>query len=109
MKSPVSPKTTLTKTELEPNLDAFQCPESGGHYIPAASYWRWLGKNPSRLPQLPVSSDDLPEVEETASTRLCPESGMPMLRYKVGHGFSFTIDRSPSGGIWLDRGEWEAL
>ena len=32
-----------------------------------------------------------------------------MTRYKVGHGFSFSIDRSPSGGIWLDKGEWEAL
>ena len=32
-----------------------------------------------------------------------------MLRYKVGHGFSFSIDRSPNGGIWFDAGEWEAL
>jgi hypothetical protein len=32
-----------------------------------------------------------------------------MTRYRVGEGFSFRIDRSPNGGIWLDRGEWEAL
>lgn len=32
-----------------------------------------------------------------------------MTRYKVGHGFQFTIDRSITGGIWLDAGEWDAL
>ena len=32
-----------------------------------------------------------------------------MIRYKVGHGFHFSIDRSITGGIWLDKGEWEAL
>ncbi|MGJ8724751.1 MAG: hypothetical protein ACSHYB_09360 [Roseibacillus sp.] len=109
MKSPTSPKTALVKSDLEPNLIAYHCPESGGHYIPAASYWRWLGKNPSRLPQLPVSSDVLPNEEEPAGIRPCPETQAPMLRYQVGHGFTFTIDRSPTGGIWLDKGEWEAL
>lgn len=109
MKSPTSSKTILVKTELEPHLIAFHCPESGGYYLPAESYWRWLGKNPTRLPQLPHSGENLPEEEEITSSRLCPESGMLMTRYKVGHGFSFSIDRSPSGGIWLDKGEWEAL
>ena len=32
-----------------------------------------------------------------------------MQRYKVGHGFSFYLDRSPLGSIWFDKGEWEAL
>jgi Zn-finger nucleic acid-binding protein len=28
----------------------------------------------------------------------------------VGHGLQFHIDRSPAtGGIWLDKGEWESL
>src|SRR6185369_13699015 len=31
-------------------------------------------------------------------------------RYRVGHGLQFHLDRSPAtGGVWLDRGEWEAL
>ena len=41
--------------------------------------------------------------------RVCPESGRIMTRYRIGEGFSFRIDRSPTGGVWLDRGEWEAL
>lgn len=109
MKSPISPKTALVKTNLEPYLVSFHCPESGGYYLPAESYWRWLGKNPTRLPQLPPTGDDLPQEEETPPLRLCPESGIPMTRYRVGHGFNFSIDRSPSGGIWFDKGEWEAL
>ena len=40
----------------------------------------------------------------------CPESGAMLARYRVGHELSFQIDRSPvTGGVWLDRGEWEAL
>jgi hypothetical protein len=33
-----------------------------------------------------------------------------LLRYRVGHGLQFHIDRSPAtGGVWLGKGEWEAL
>ncbi|OYV04634.1 MAG: hypothetical protein CFE26_15855 [Verrucomicrobiales bacterium VVV1] len=32
-----------------------------------------------------------------------------MTRYRVGHGLEFRVDRSNTGGIWLDSGEWEAL
>ena len=109
MKSPASPSTQLVKVELEPKLAAYHCPETGGHYLSAASYWHWLGKNPNRLPQLPSSGDELPTEEEKTGNLLCPETGLPMLRYKVGHGFTFTIDRSPTGGLWFDKGEWEAL
>jgi hypothetical protein len=31
-----------------------------------------------------------------------------MMRYKVGHGFGFSVDRSVAG-IWFDAQEWEAL
>lgn len=43
------------------------------------------------------------------TVKVCPESGTIMTRYKVGHGLGFRIDRSVTGGIWLDPGEWEAL
>jgi hypothetical protein len=109
MKSPASPTTHLVKTELAENLTAYACPDSGGTYLPAESYWRWLSKHPERLPKLPLSEDQLPPSDDSQSLRLCPESGNAMLRYKVGHGFPFYIDRSPTGGIWFDEGEWEAL
>lgn len=27
----------------------------------------------------------------------------------MGHGFSFHVERSPSGSNWLDKGDWDAL
>lgn len=109
MKSPASPSSTLARVELERDLCAFECPETKGHYLPAESYWRWLSKNPNRLPQLPSEEQESPLEESPETVRLCPESGLPMQRYRVGHGFKFAIDRSPTGGIWLDSGEWAAL
>ena len=32
-----------------------------------------------------------------------------MQRYRVTANTPFYIDRSPSGSIWLDKGEWESL
>jgi hypothetical protein len=48
-------------------------------------------------------------LEEGLNAYVRPESGTIMTRHKVGHGLSFRIDRSVTGGIWLDPGEWEAL
>jgi hypothetical protein len=109
MKSPVGSRKRLQSVLLEDNLIAYRCPESGGHYIPAVSYMRWLSKQPARLPNLP--SSDAPQQEEQVSERacLCPETDTIMTKYAVGHGFPFKIDRSITGGIWLDSGEWEAL
>jgi hypothetical protein len=47
--------------------------------------------------------------KHSAQALICPESGTLMTRFKVGHGFPFAIDRSITGGVWLDGGEWEAL
>jgi hypothetical protein len=107
LKSPVSGKP-LERVTLESGLNAYRCPESGGHYITSNDYLGWLQQQPARLPHLPerestVTSDIAP------AARICPESSTLMTRYKVGHGFTFSIDRSITGGIWLDSGEWEAL
>ncbi|MEO1857005.1 MAG: hypothetical protein ABGY95_06520 [Rubritalea sp.] len=73
------------------------------------NYWSWLKKLPARLEHLPEASFDVPELVETTTAKICLESGTIMLRCKVGHGFPFTIDRSMTGGVWFDQGEWEAL
>ncbi len=109
MKSPIAPHTPLTRKELLPQLFVYECGISDGIYIPAHSYWSWLQKQPERLPQLPHSSESYIPSAEPTDAKLCPESGLMMQRYRVGNDFSFTIDRSPTGGIWLDQGEWNAL
>lgn len=108
LKSPITGKP-MSKVALDQGLEAFHCPDSGGHYIPAVSYMKWLEKQPSRLPQLPESDPKEENVSDSATALLCPESGTLMTRFKVGHGFTFAVNRSITGGIWLDGGEWDAL
>lgn len=99
----------MEEVNLEEGLTAFRCPETHGHYISLQAYWSWLQKQPQRLEHLPVRDSSDQEVVETSEAKICPESGTIMLRYKVGKGFDFTIDRSSTGGVWFDAGEWEAL
>ena len=106
--SPVTGKT-MTLVTLEEGLQAFQCHDSGGHYIPAISYMKWLEKQPARLPHLAESGSSIEAGIDSSAALICPESGTVMARYKVGHGFAFSINRSITGGIWLDGGEWQAL
>ncbi len=100
----------MQRITLEDGLIAFQCPESEGVFLPIQSYFRWLSRQSERLPHLPVSDTSPEEVAgDVESAKICPETGLIMQRFKVGHGFSFYLDRSPSGSIWFDKGEWEAL
>ncbi len=92
---------------LENGLEAFHCERSGGHYITSQAYLQWLQQQPARLPHLPVDRVELSS--DSPTVLICPESGTLMSRFKVGHGFTFSIDRSITGGVWLDGGEWEAL
>lgn len=110
MQSPLGSHQTLERVELESGLIAFRCPETGGHWIPAEHYWRWHGTQPEEE-RLPDDAEPLgsPVSEFDDMVKLCPESGTVMMRYRVGHGQAFRVDRSRTGGIWLDGGEWEAL
>lgn len=110
MYSPLYPETPLRHIELEPGLAAFSCPKSGGHWIALQSYFIWMERHRSKVRSLPA--DYTPQASTDALQRalICPESGCILIRYRVGHGLSFQIDRSPrTGGVWLDAGEWDAL
>lgn len=107
-KSPVSGKL-MEPVSLESGLQAFRCPQTGGHYITSGDYMQWLQQQPARLPHLPGSKESADPTPDAPRALICPESGTIMTRYKVGHGFNFSIDRSITGGVWLDGGEWEAL
>jgi len=110
MDSPVHLDTPLQPTELEPGLSAFVCPKSGGHWIPLSSYFTWRELHASATRPLPPGYH--PELADDCAQRalICPESGYLLVRYRVGSGLNFCVDRSPkTGGVWLDAGEWEAL
>lgn len=100
----------LERIELEPGLEAYRCPKSGGVWIPLDGYENWRngyrsGTHPLPPDYAPVYADD---AKRTAL--LCPESGCVLVRSRVGQGLGFFVDRSPrTGGVWLDAGEWDAL
>lgn len=109
MHSPVGNHPELISITLEEGLRAYRCPESGGYWIPADSYWKWQ----KDLPHADDHGSEVSHLDPTSEfedlVKLCPETGTIMTRHKVGHGLSFRIERSINGGIWLDPGEWEAL
>lgn len=110
MRSPIHPDTNLVQKELEPGFSAFACPTSGGVWIPLQNYLDWQSRQPK--PATGASAQPVPELADDSEQRvlICPESGRLLLRYRVGRGLQFRLDRSPAtGGVWLDRGEWEAL
>ncbi|HEY1081160.1 MAG TPA: hypothetical protein VGE29_02800 [Prosthecobacter sp.] len=111
MQSPLGSHKGLERVELEPGLVAQRCPETLGHWISLENYQAWhatlpVGAGEPTHEKVSVQAevsefDDMP--------KQCPESGAIMMRYRVGHGLPFRIDRSRTGGVWLDAGEWEAL
>lgn len=106
--SPVCPEITMDLSELEPGLFVYTCPKSGGVWIPFQSYLKWK-ERPSD-DQRETSTSSTPVEDAKRRILVCPESGRLLIRYKVGHGLKFRVDLSPdTGGIWLDRGKWEAL
>ena len=112
MRSPVSPEVDLQSKEIEPGLLGYECPQSGGYWIPLQAYEQWKANQPPLAETASLPPDQAvsvgPDPKRTAL--ICPESGVVMLRYKAGQGLPFHIDRSPAtGGVWLDRGEWQAL
>jgi Zn-finger nucleic acid-binding protein len=109
MRSPVGKGKSLQKTSLEDGLLVYQCPDTSGIYITLQAYWSWLKKRPERLANLPATELGSCVVEAEAQAKLCPETGTIMMRCKVGNDFNFYIDRSKTGGVWLDAGEWDEL
>lgn len=112
MNSPVEPHAPLVAVQLEEGLSAWRDPESGGVYLKAADYWEWIAHRPGHLETLPPRAETATAAaaeDFDSPARICPETGVIMTRFRVGHGFTFMIDRSPTGGFWLDAGEWEAL
>lgn len=107
MKSPIGERRELVLTTLEDGLKALCCPESGGVYIPLENYWKW--KHSAQPAEVSHAEREAPVSEYDDMVKICPESGTLMSRYRVGHGVSFRVDRSVTGGVWLDAGEWEAL
>jgi Zn-finger nucleic acid-binding protein len=110
MRSPLHGDKEMLERELEPGFRVFECPVSGGLWIPIDAYLTWLQQHGGKANPLP-QGQPLPQTNDSGRRALlCPESGRFLLRYRVSHDLPFQIDRSPvTGGAWLDKGEWEVL
>jgi Zn-finger nucleic acid-binding protein len=109
MNCPVCKTPELISTDLESNLTSYRCPECGGNWIRGAEYWRWLERHGPNLPERSDQDSGL-SLAEPGKHIDCPECRFRMVKYLVGHGFSFTLDQCGGcKGIWLDRNEWEVL
>lgn len=100
----------MQSKEIEPGLRVCECPKSGGLWIPLQNYLNWK----EQQPEIPMPTSEEPMATQAEEPKhkalICPESGRLLLRYRVGHGLPFHIARSPAtGGVWLEKGEWEAL
>jgi Zn-finger nucleic acid-binding protein len=109
MNCPVCGASELISAELESDLTSWHCPDCGGNWIRGAEYWRWLEEHGPNLPERADQDSGL-TLAEPGKHIDCPECRFRMVKYLVGHGFTFTLDQCGGcKGIWLDRNEWEAL
>ena len=109
MNCPVCKSTALVSSDLESNLPSLRCPNCLGNWIRGAEYWKWLEAHGPNLPERNDRDTGL-SLAEPGLPIDCPECQFRMVKYLVGHGFSFTVDQCDGcKGIWLDRNEWDAL
>ena len=109
MKCPVCKSPELRATQLEEGLTVHNCPQCQGNWIRGREYWKWLEQHGPNLPERSDQDSGL-SLAEPGFHIDCPECRFRMIKYLVGHGFSFTIDHCDGcKGVWLDRNEWEAL
>ena len=109
MKCPNCKSRPMDTTALDRGLDVQSCGKCGGCWIRRDEYTRWLVTHGPTLPQRTEVKTPF-DVSGVQDARICPDCGVIMIRYQVGHGLNFFIDRCSScQGIWLDRNEWDAL
>ena len=109
MKCPVCKSPELQPKDQEAGLTFFTCPKCHGNWVRGVEYWKWLEQQGPNLPDRRNQSTGLSLAEPSLHID-CPECRFRMVKYLVGHGFSFTIDHCQGcKGVWLDRDEWETL
>lgn len=110
MNCPNCEKVRLIPESLDSNLQAKACPDCGGQWIDSSQYFRWLSSRPKAKMGAHVESEAQFDVVDVERARLCPECSRIMLRFRVGKGLAFYVDRcGDCGGLWLDKNEWQAL
>ena len=109
LKCPRCKSPDLQAAELEAGLRFRGCPECHGNWVRGKEYWKWLEQHGPNLPER-FDQDSGLSLAESGTHIDCPECRFRLVKYLVGHGFSFTIDHCEGcRGTWFDKNEWQAL
>ncbi len=114
MQCPKDRKIALVEGVLSKQLNVKACPDCKGTWIPSEDYQTWQRQrsHPTTAAELVPAILDVEFVQSPfdAKASLCPECRSYLARTKIGMKTPFYVERCPScGGIWCDRGEWDAL
>jgi Zn-finger nucleic acid-binding protein len=110
MKCPVCKTAELAPSVLDHNLTSRHCDSCGGNWIQSFEYWKWREQHKESLPEKPASRNAPDPKTGALMAKICPECRSLLVKYKVGHGVSFSLDQCGNcGGVWFDKDEWEAL
>ena len=109
MQCPVCKQVRLEPATLADDLPARTCPTCGGHFVEIEEYLDWRERHKPAPAAVAAPAPELP-VHDSGPGKLCPDCGAFLIRYEVGHGAGFALDRcGRCGGVWLDANEWEDL
>ncbi len=110
MQCPVCKVHSLEQHLLEENFTALACRQCAGYWIAGAPYWNWLENGAPDLPEKSPEQGLALAVTESGDAKLCPTCGRLLIRYKVGHGTTFHVERcGQCAGMWFHANAWEIL
>lgn len=109
MRCPHCDKTALFRNEIDKELYVTECHNCGGQWLSFKDYQRWLKNRGTDAPHNELLDVEF-ESEDSKQAKICPECGRIMLKFKIGHGIDFKIDRcNTCNGVWFDKNEWNSL
>jgi len=108
MKCPRCLDHPLHPVTLEGSLQAETCDRCEGYWLGGEKYDRWReDKEETWLEKEPQVTL---EVDDSEQVKLCPHCVRILIKYRVGHGTDFVIERCGNcNGVWFDKNEWETL
>lgn len=108
MKCPSCQNGSLNPHFIDQLFRSHKCNQCEGDWILVEDFVSWKDRNPEY--RFNESLNVSEEISDTKQAMLCPVSGVIMRKFKISAEHDHRIDYSHlSGGIWLDKGEWELL
>jgi len=106
--------TACSKGKLNPSFidglfRAHTCSECGGDWILIEDYAAWRERHPDYEFAKDIQFEE-EKVLDKKQAILCPVTNTIMRKFKISAHNTHRLDySSATGGLWLDKGEWELL